>query len=221
MKEFWEQSILWYNLPLTILMGAVTLYWILSMIGTVDLDGLDIDFDADADGEFDTEISAGHNVLGSVLKFINAQDVPIMMILSLISLFMWIFAIFSNYYLNPLSSGWLALGLLFGNFIVSTLCVKTITQPLRPFFRALKKDEENSVPLIGSVGTVKSKTIDQDFGQITIQREKGAPALINARLEEGKLERGATVLITSYDEAKKRYLVKSMPELASKQFINQ
>jgi len=215
MREFLEQALLWYNLPLTILMGVMGCYWLLSFVGTIDLDSLDFDFDTEADGEFDTEVSGGHNVLGTVLKFINAQDVPIMMILSMITLFTWVFAIFSNYLFNPAGSGWIALGLYLGNFIVSTLCVKAITQPLRPFFRALKKDEESSVPLIGSIGTVKSRVIDKEFGQITVTREKGAPALLNAYLEEGALVRGETILILSYDEEKKRYLVKSAPELST------
>lgn len=214
MSEFIQQALLPYNLPLTILMGAVTVFWILSLLGTIDLDGLDFDFDTDTDVDLDTEVSAGHNYLGTALKFVNAQDVPIMMVLSLLTLFMWVFSILMNSVFNPEHSGLLALGLLLANFIGSTLCVKAITHPVRPFFRAIKKDEE-VVPLVGSVGTVKSRTIDTNFGQVSVTRENGAPALLNARLEDGELARGETVVIVSYDEDKKRYLAKSAPELTT------
>jgi len=215
MNEFFTQAIVWHNLPLTLLMGATVVYWLLSLLGTVDLD-LDFDFDLDTDADLETsDVSAGHNALGAVLKFINAQDVPIMMVLSLVTLFMWVFTIYANYYLNPGQNGWIALGIGVGTFVVSTLCVKGITQPLRPFFRALKKDEESNVPLIGSIGTVKSRVMDTTYGQVVVEREKGAPALLNAFLDEGALVRGDTVIILSFDEEKRRYLTKAAPELTT------
>lgn len=215
MSDFIQQSILPYNLPLTGLMGLVALYWVLSLVGTIDMDGIDFDFDGDADvdGEVSSEVSTGGNFIGTVLKFVNAQDVPIMMVLSLLILFMWITSILSNFYLNPEGSNLMALGLGVGNFIFSTLCVKAVTQPLRPLFKALKKDEQ-AVPLIGAVGTVKSRVMDENFGQVTVPREGGSPALLNAKLSEGALVRGDTVIVLSYDEGSKRYLVKAAPELS-------
>jgi len=212
MNEFLEQTLLSYNLPFTVLMGLVAIFWVLSLLGTIDMDGLDFDFDTDTDVDVDTEVSVGHNVLGSALKVVNAQDVPIMMVLSILSLFMWLISIVSNFYFNPNQSIPLALGLLLANFIVSVLLVRIVTQPFRPIFRSLKKDEEHT-PLVGSLGIVKSRVIDQKYGQVEVTREGGSPALLNARLEDGALTRGETIIVTSYDENNKRYLVKSAPEL--------
>jgi len=190
-------------------------YWLLSLIGTIDMDAIDFDFDTDTeiDGEVGTEVSTGGNFIGTLLKVVNAQDVPIMMVLSLLTLFMWIGSILSNYMFNPTQSYITALGLGVANFIGSVLLVKLVTQPLRPFFKSIKKDE-TAIPLIGSIGTVKSRIMDHNYGQVSVPREKGAPALVNARLEEGALSRGETVLILSYDEEKNRYLAKSAPELS-------
>jgi len=216
MNEFIQEAIHSFNLPLTLLMGLVVIFWILSLLGTIDMDSLDLDLDVDAgtdaDADVDSEVDVGHNILGTTLKLVNAQDVPIMMVLSLLTLFMWTISIITNFYINPDKSALLALGLLVGNFIVSVLLVNLITQPLRPIFRAIKKDEEH-VPLVGSIGTVKSRVIDQKYGQVEVIREGGSPALLNARLEDGALTRGETVIITSYDDNNKRYLVKSAPEL--------
>jgi len=204
MKELWECALLPYNMPLTVLLGLVAVYWAFSLIGAADFD-----FDFDAEGD----TGAGHDFLGAILKFVNAQDIPIMMVLSFLTLFMWCISLLSNSILNPGHSTLIALGLLVGNFIVSTLIVKVITQPLRPLFRAIKQDEVHE-PLVGAVATVKSREIDHEYGQVSIPRAQGAPALLNAYLEEGALSRGATVLILSYDESRKRYLVKSAPELS-------
>ena len=207
MNELWEHALLPYNMPLTVLLGLMAVYWVFSLIGAADFD---FDFDVEADAEGD--VGSGHHILGAILKFVNAQDIPIMMVLSFLTLFMWSISLLANSILNSGHSNLIALGILVVNFIVSTLIVKAITQPLRPLFRAIKKDEKHE-PLVGAVGIVKSRVIDENYGQISVQRVQGAPALLNAYLDEGALVRGESVLVLSYDESRKRYLVKSAPEL--------
>jgi len=207
MNELWEHALLPYNMPLTVLLGLMAVYWVFSLIGAADFD-FDFDIDAEAEGD----VGSGHHILGAILKFVNAQDIPIMMVLSFLTLFMWSISLLANSILNPGHSNLIALGILVVNFIVSTLIVKAITQPLRPLFRAIKKDEKHE-PLVGAVGIVKSRVIDENYGQISVQRVQGAPALLNAYLDEGALVRGESVLVLSYDESRKRYLVKSAPEL--------
>lgn len=211
MNEFFQQALLIYNLPFTVLMGGVVIFWFFSLIGTLDFD-FDFDLDLDSDADLDPQVNAGHNFLSAALKVVNAQDVPLMMVLSILTLFMWVNSILSNYYLNPDGSIFMAIGLLVVNFIISVIFVKVVTQPLRPFFRAMKKDEEH-VPLIGSIGTVKSRVIDEKYGQVSVPRENGSPALLNAKLNEGALVKGETIFVVSYDEKNRRYLVKSAPEL--------
>jgi hypothetical protein len=214
-KELWEQALLSYNLPFTVLMGLVAVYWLLSVLGTVDLDTLDVDMDvstdADVDADMDGDVSSGGNVVGFALRFVNAQDVPLMIVLSLLALFMWLISIASNFYLNPGQSGLMASGLFLGNFILSAVMVKTITQPLRPFLKALKNDQEHQEPLIGMAGVVKSRVLDADFGQVEVARHNGAPALLNCRLATGDeaLVRGDEVLVIDHDDAKDRFVVKS------------
>lgn len=218
MKELFEQSLIFYNLPLTGLLGLVAVFWLLSLLGTVDLDAFDFDFesDVDADGEGAGE-SAGEGFFAYFMRLVNAQDVPVTLIFSLLILFMWSISILSNYYLNPADSGWLAMGFLLANFVVSVLLVKAVTQPLRPMMRAIKNDQEHQEPLIGLAGIVKSGTIDQTFGQVEIPRTNGAPALLNAILPESHqaLTRGAQILVIGYDEALQKHLVQASPDLLS------
>lgn len=212
MKELFEQSLIFYNLPLTGLLGLVAVFWLLSLLGTVDIDSFDIEFEADAEGG--TE-GSGEGVFGFFMKLVNAQDIPVTLIFSLLTLFMWSIALISNYYLNPAESGWVAMGLLLANFVVSVLLVKAVTEPLRPVMRAIKNDQEHQEPLVGLSGTVKSGTIDRDFGQVEVPRTNGAPALLNAILPENHepLSRGKQVLVIGYDEKLEKHLVQAAPDL--------
>lgn len=216
MKELWDQALLSYNLPLTILLGLVGVFWLLSLLGALDFDSLDVDFDADVDADVDVDVGNG-SVFDGVMKFVNAQDVPVMFILSLLTLFMWVISIASNYYLNPGGGEWTALGFLAANFVVSVILVKYVTQPLRPMFRAIKNDQEHREPIIGSSGFVKSRVLDQGFGQCEITRPNGAPALLNCKLasREEPLVRGDQILVIDYDESDQKYLIKPLKNIES------
>lgn len=209
MKEIWEQAILSYNLPLTIALGLVFVYWLLAVLGTIDMEALDFDFDfdADTDADFDTDITPGSGgFFVTVLKFVNATDVPLMMVLSFLSLFMWAIAIFANATFNPDHSSLIAFGLLVANFFISCLLVKIVTKPFIPFFNAFKKGENDDEPVIGRIGIVKSKLIDNKYGQIEVPRYHGSPAIVNARMGDGHspLTRGTEVLL--YDKDQESYL---------------
>lgn len=211
MKEIWEQATLAHNLPLTILLGMVVVYWLLALVGTIDIDALDIDLDIDSDGDLDADVTPSNlGCLGSALKFVNATDIPVMMVLSLLTLLMWGISIFSNAALNPSGSILLATGLLVGNFFVSCVIVKFITQPLRPMLRAFKKGENDDEPVIGQIGTVKSRVIDGKYGQVEIPRQNGAPAIVNSRMGDGHppQTRGSEVLVFDHDSEKKLYIVR-------------
>ena len=209
MKELWEQAILSYNLPLTILLGLVGVFWLLSLVGASDVDSFDVDFDTDVDVDADVD---GGGVFEGIMKFVNAQDVPVTFIITLLTVFMWAISIASNFYLNSGESELLALGLLAANFILSVILVKVVTHPLRPMFHALKSDDEHHEPLIGSSGFVKSRVLDESFGQCEISRPNGAPALLNCRLasKEKPLVRGDQVLVIDFDSSDQKYIIKSL-----------
>ena len=202
-KEIWEQSLMSYNLPLTVLLALVLVFWIVSLLG---VGGFDTDLDLDLEGGAE----AG-GALGFLLRVVNAHDIPLMLILSLLSLLMWAFALASNYSFNPNESATLALVYLFPNFIVSVLVVKGVTHPLRPLFRSITLDQEHHEPLIGSGGHVKSRVLDSDFGQCEVARPNGAPALLNCRLAEGDepLVRGKEILVIAFDEKTQKFIVKT------------
>ena len=175
--ELWEQAILPYNLPFTLLLGLVVLYWLLTLIGAVGIDSLDAHHDVGGDD------ASGHlgDIPGAMLRVVNAGFVPLTVVLSILILMMWVGSITLNYYFNPGQSWLLAAGFLVVAFVLAVIATKILTQPLVPLMRRLK-EAENVAPVIGEVGIVRSIEMDSKFGQVEVERAGGATALLNARL---------------------------------------
>lgn len=211
MKELWEQAILPYNLPFTILLGLMVGFWLMTLIGAVSIDSLDMDIDADADldGDFG-DFSA------AMLRVVNAGLIPVTVVISLLILLMWVGVLTLNFYLNPGHSMLLALAFVVAAFILGVIATKVITQPLVPFMRRLK-EAENAAPVIGEMGIVRSIELDSTYGQVEVQRPDGAPAILNARLGPDSLPvpRGTEVAIVSMDEKTGVYLARALPSTSS------
>ena len=208
MKELWIQATESYNLPLTIGLIFFCGYWIISSIGIFD-------FDADVDVELDADIDINGGVFSSMLNFVNAADVPVMFVLTIINLSMWVISMISNDLLNPVGSLTVAGWFFIINFILSVIITKYITKPMAPLFHAIKNDVEAAEPLVGQSGKVKSRVLDHHYGQVTVLRNNTAPALVNCRLRESDepLVRGEEILILSYDEKTKKYIVRALPSI--------
>lgn len=210
MKELWEQAILPYNLPFTILLGLVILFWLTTLLGAVSVDSLDSDVDLDASGD-NANVGLG-GMAAAMMRVVNAGYIPLTIVLSILILMMWIASILLNYYFNQGQSIFLAGGFVVVAFILGVIATKAITQPLVPFMKKLK-DAENAAPVIGEVGVVRSRQIDSEYGQVEVERPDGAPALLNARLgaDSEPMPRGTPVVIISIDEKSGVYLARCLP----------
>ena len=221
MGEFWEEAFKFYNFPLTLLMGVVGVFWVLTVFGVFDTDSFepdidaDIDVDIDVDADVDVDADAHvHHVEGSssglwLMRAFGLGDVPLMVLLSVLIFSMWSIAIFSNYYLNSGGSTLLALVFIIPNFIASLFVMKFVTMPFRPLFRALKTDPDAPEPVIGRTGTVRSSEVTESFGQIEVST-KGTPLYLNARIapKDEPLKRGDEALIYRYLKDDGVYLVR-------------
>ena len=59
MKEFWDLATGPQVLPFTLLLIPVGVYWLLALVGTVDLDFLDIDLDTGTDNNAELDGHGG------------------------------------------------------------------------------------------------------------------------------------------------------------------
>ncbi len=218
-SEIWKQLTEIYNLPFTITFGLLCLYWLISVLGVFDF-GTDVDLDIDAD--MDADISGLGGAMKGILSFVNAADVPIMLILTFISGIGLILNITMNSAFNPNGNIWIAICIMLIGLLVSAVITRYVTRPLKPLFQLLKKDEERKVPIIGRVGIVKSGSLDQEFGQVEVAHESNSPSLLNCVLSERNkpMKKGEKVLIIAQDEISQKYVVCSLHSAGTEQLVS-
>jgi hypothetical protein len=195
--ELFAEAIRPINLAFTILLAVIVLYWVLVSFGALGLDlGGDAELEGDADGGW----------LSSILGFINIGEVPVTIVLSFLALFAWAQSIVVNYYLTG-GSTLLGLAAIVPILCVSAVATRFCTMPFRPLMRALNRDREEHLPIVGRTCQIMTTEANAQFGQAQIET-KGAPVVINVRIADGApLLRGSTGLIVRQDSERDVYYV--------------
>ncbi|MBF0197069.1 MAG: NfeD family protein, partial [Planctomycetes bacterium] len=179
------------------------LYWLVVIMGAIDIDGLDIDIDLDGlDG-----------ISGTLLSFVYIKELPFTIFISCWSAICWFFAMTFTYYINPERSLFLGLCALPVIVIIGIIASRFILYPIRHFFASLKGDEhEKDNNLIGRIASVETTTINSTFGRVQVE-STSSPILVGAVCEDGTtLNRGDKVVIIEYQEDKDKFLVSPFNE---------
>lgn len=203
-------------LPMTILLVPIGIYWLLSIIGAVDHDILGVDMDgvdghhgADAhhDGHFFSEFMHG------ALRILNAQGVPVMMVLSILIAYLWGCSMLGNLWFNKGLSGGTGFLVSLGGLFAAMVLTRLTVTPLKPVFRLMQDDPESAKPVLGRSGIVRTAFVNEREGQVEIENA-GAPLLLNARIAAGSppLSRNTAVLVISHDPSSGIYIVRSLSE---------
>lgn len=218
MKEIWNLAISPQVLPLTILLVPVALYWLLNVLGAVDLDFLDVDVDLDTHAAHSTDghhhDSSSHDSwFHGALRFVNATDVPVMIVLSVLVILLWAGAMIGNLWFNAQQSGMTGGMIAVAALFVAVILTRFVVAPLKPFFRMIRADDEKHPPVVGRTGTVRTAWVDERTGQVEIQMQ-GAPLLINARVATGtfSLPRNTEVIVITHDPETGIYTVRSLSD---------
>ena len=233
MREVFTEAIALPNLPFTVLLAAVVIYWLLVAIGFLQFDhGADVHHDVshdlatetaleagvdghvdagdhsvgDGDGSGDHGAGSGHGFFVQALHFVNGGQVPAMIVLSVWVLASWMFAMMANHYFSRGSWLWAA-ALVLPNVVVSAIVTRYLTWPLAKFFGALNREYDEHQKMVGRTCIVATSEVTDDFGQARIDR-RGAPLLINVRSSDGApLRKGETGLVVREDKNKNVYYV--------------
>lgn len=226
MSAFLDLALAWYTVPVTVLFGAVVVYWIIVCFGALDMSSLDFNWDVDAevdldvDGPVDIDIETAPEISGTglgmaVLRFLNFGKVPVMIIVTAMVFALWPLTLIANDLLNKPGTVLIAIPLLLGNFILSALIAKLVTTPLKPVFESMNRNYDTHLPIIGSEGAVRSLTVTAEGGQLEVDRE-GASVLVSVKISEGQepLKRGDRALIVEAADKPETYIVRALaPDL--------
>ena len=122
MTEFLNEIVNYVNLPVTLLLCMILLYWLMIMLGVFGFDSFDFDFDADADVALDADgfgvdtstgtpeaastsfggstTSGNEGVFRAVFEYFYLGEVPIVIIGSFFIFYLWILTVITNHFFN-------------------------------------------------------------------------------------------------------------------------
>ncbi|TRX50666.1 DUF1449 family protein [Fulvivirga sp. M361] len=207
MQQLIETSLSGLNIIPTIFMAFILVYWIIVIIGVIDIETLDIDLDVDTDVDIDLDgdVGVGSDGLASVLSFFNIGHMPLMIFLSFLALPMWILSIVSAQYLGVYNT-LVSAGMLLLYFVISLFIAKILTTPIAKFYMKLRKEDEAVNP-IGKQCKVLLTVKSDSIGQAEINAN-GTSIRINAITRDGvEIKKGEYALVIDYMKDENHYLI--------------
>ncbi|MEK6476602.1 hypothetical protein WJR50_03670 [Catalinimonas sp. 4WD22] len=202
MNDLFNAAVAAPNIIPTALLIFVLVYWIVVILGAIDVDSIDIDVDMETD--VDGEISVSW--LNHVLAFFNLGQVPFMVFMTFLIVPLWAISVMTNYYLGN-QSFILSLILLIPILIVSAFVAKFATQPFVKLFSHLDNNYDRGERQIGKICTLMTTATNIKAGQARINTS-GAPLLLNVVTDDGvNLFSGDTAIVLEYIPDRNVYLI--------------
>lgn len=175
------------------------LYWIIAIIGVLDLDFLDFEFDGLEQSD----------VLSALFVFLNVAELPFMLFFSILTLNFWVLSMLL-YYL-PLVTGGLLNGLLLiPILVISMFLTKYETLPLKGIFKTSNQHDERMIPIVHGLCTLRCSINGGRLGQAEVEVEGEATSIIiNVKSDsvEDTFEKGEVAFIGSKDTDKNMYYI--------------
>lgn len=94
MDPFYQNIASFPTLFFTLLLAVTTVYWLVAVLGVVDLDILDLDI-PEGDVDINNDASSGANAIAGLLLKLGLNGVPLTVVISFLALFGWLICYFS------------------------------------------------------------------------------------------------------------------------------
>lgn len=203
MFELFQESIRPVNLPYTILFGLSLFYWISYLVGVVGSDLLDFDFDADVEGDgagdLDGAGEGGGSIIGALMRFVYAADVPVTVIFTVLSAAMWVYSLLANRFLGAVSE-LIVVAISIPILICGVVTTKVVLMPFVPILKKAFDESSDTIPVIGKLCVVTSLEVTEKHGQAEVPL-KGSPLLLNVKARDGVvLRKGDEAVVYGKDD---------------------
>ena len=194
------------------LMIFVTLYWVVSLLGMADMDAVDVGDLGDA-----SDMSSTGFLSGLLLKF-GLYGVPLIIILTLISLIGWMLSyVYTSLLHQYLSSGilyWLfGTGALLLVLVIAMWLTGIIIAPIRKNIAKIPK--RNASSNIGKTAIVRTLSVTDRHGEAELN-DGGAGLILKIRPDidehEYLLKQGDKVVLVEYVNETNTYKVKPIED---------
>ncbi|MEL6868971.1 MAG: DUF1449 domain-containing protein [Pseudomonadota bacterium] len=197
----------------TILLVLLVLYWAGAVLGFVDIDLLNVDFDG-LELNSDTGHS-GPDVLAGLLLRFGLVGVPVTVSLTILALIGWLLCYYAVHFLFAfLPVGWLryiaGLPILFVTFYAAARATGVIIKPLRPLFQKATQQTEKQV--LGQTAVVRTSKVTNEFGEAVLE-DGGAGLIFKVRATgTDQFVQGDRVVLLERNEADGTFRVISEEE---------
>lgn len=190
------------NIIPTVLLIFTVIYWLIVIIGVIDIDAVDVDFDTDVDLDLDADVEI--DGLASVLSFFNIGHMPLMIFVTFSVIPLWMATLMVNDWVG-IHSFLPGLAVFIPAIIGSLFVAKVLTTPIAKFYRRVKTETE-AVNIVGNICTVKLPISAERTGQAEI-KVNGTSVLISAITRKGLIGKGESALIIDFEKDKNVYYV--------------
>ena len=204
----------------TVLLAVLMIYWLLSIIGFVDLgDSLHLDADVHAVDGVDAA-HGGHeavelHTLAGYLVALGLGGVPLSVVASVLVFFTWLATALLHRYLvlfipTDTLRALAGVGVLLFTAALSIPISARVIRPMRGLF--VKHEARSNGSLVGMDCKIITETVDTAFGRATISNHG---ASLNIRVwaaVPNTLRRNARAVILAYDETTGQFEVQAAPE---------
>jgi len=180
-------------------LAILLLYWLVVLLGLLDIDGIPD--------------------LGDSEGFIGITGIPIVISLSLWSIYSWLLLMPVTYYfIIPLNIFWLQIvlgliSLIIGFYLGGWLSFRTL-KPWQKHLSALTGIHDGGISglaLRGKICIITTSRVDKNFGQASYD-DKGAGLLLNVQAETPNfLKKGSRALIIDYNQTHNTYEIVADP----------
>jgi hypothetical protein len=235
-NELLAASLEFPTVVFTIVLGIVLVYWLFVLLGALDIDlfGGDVDVDvsgaakgigdvltggakggaeafhADAGGDAHAGGDADADGGGGVWHGLGLGDVPVTISVSLIVLIGWCGSLLAMHYVAG-GAGWQRLAVLVIAIVIALPIAALLVRPLAPVFTV--QEGKSNADYVGHACTISTGSVDDNFGQATVE-DGGTVLVIQVRCgERGKLARGDRALIIDFDPARQAYVVEPVADM--------
>lgn len=217
MDPFYTNAGSFPTVVFTFLLLVCALYWLIAVLGLVDIEFLDFDMsgvDTDIDAGSGSEGFTGDVLAGLMLKF-GLYGVPVTIIVSFIALIGWL----ASYFIVHFTFGIVPDGLLrylaglpvlAVSFFVAVMITAQLIKPLRKLFRHMGQHTDKKV--LGQTVVVRTSRVDSTFGEGMLD-DGGAGLILKIRATgEQRFKKGERVVLFEYNPQENTYRVISEQE---------
>lgn len=196
MDGFYSIIVSFPTIIFTVLLIVCVFYWLISFLGLVDIDALDLDADTGSDS------SGGVNTVAGLAMKLGLNGVPLPIVVTFISLIAWFVSYYATYFASKYLPDLIELVARVGIFVISlwvaVLLTARIIRPLRAFFKQAEQDTEKKI--IGQLAIVRTGRVDENFGEATVA-DGGAGLMVKVRPYKNEtFKRGDRVILLEYLE---------------------